>query len=192
MFSDWHFFSTETSHGDFLTPFSIPKFMLFQGHAWSKELDVPGSRGVCGAMIFKGNAKFCVWGLHPIQQGNNVPRQKKWWPWSCLINQDDSSTIVSMLKYQEVNTCFVHCRFQHPSLFHSWIIIESEIEPWSSWSARQHFCKLPRWDLPRNPCELLQTKWRCALKPTMLLRSFGEDWSLKLTGPGTFAYICHV
>lgn len=42
------------------------------GHAWSKELDVPGSRGVCGGMIFKGNAKFCVWGLHPIQQGNNV------------------------------------------------------------------------------------------------------------------------
>mmetsp|Transcript_55339 Transcript_55339/g.103821 ORF Transcript_55339/g.103821 Transcript_55339/m.103821 type:complete len:412 (-) Transcript_55339:88-1323(-) len=41
-------------------------------HEWSAEVKVPGSRGVCGAMIKKGKAKFCVWGLHPIQQGNNV------------------------------------------------------------------------------------------------------------------------
>jgi len=47
------------------------------GHAWSKELTVPGNRGVCGAMIFKGNAKLCVWGLHPIQQGNNVKFAKE-------------------------------------------------------------------------------------------------------------------
>ena len=33
---------------------------------------MPGSRGVCGAMIQKGAAKFCVWGLHPIQNNNNV------------------------------------------------------------------------------------------------------------------------
>jgi hypothetical protein len=45
---------------------------IYSGHAWSKELTVPGNRGVCGAMIFKGNAKLCVWGLHPIQQGNNL------------------------------------------------------------------------------------------------------------------------
>ena len=40
----------------------------------------------------------------------------------------------------------------------------------------ENFRKLPRWDLPRNPWELPQTRWRCALKPTMLLRSFAEDW----------------
>ncbi|CAJ1455011.1 unnamed protein product [Effrenium voratum] len=42
------------------------------GSSWSVEIDVPGSRGVCGAMIQKGAAKFCVWGLHPIQNNNNV------------------------------------------------------------------------------------------------------------------------
>ncbi|CAK9033104.1 unnamed protein product [Durusdinium trenchii] len=47
------------------------------GHAWATELEVPGSRGVCGAMMYKGDAKFCVWGLHPIQRNNNVKYAKE-------------------------------------------------------------------------------------------------------------------
>ncbi|CAE7326990.1 rps11 [Symbiodinium sp. KB8] len=46
-------------------------------HASSVEVEVPGSRGVCGAMMQKGNAKFCVWGLHPVQRGNNVKWAKE-------------------------------------------------------------------------------------------------------------------
>eukprot|EP00439_Symbiodinium_sp_Y106_P019140 s1631_g2.t1 len=46
-------------------------------HASSVEVEVPGSRGVCGAMMQKGAAKFCVWGLHPVQRGNNVKWAKE-------------------------------------------------------------------------------------------------------------------
>jgi len=41
-------------------------------HEWSAEIDVPGSRGVCGAMIRRNETKLCVWGIHPIQRRNNV------------------------------------------------------------------------------------------------------------------------
>lgn len=46
-------------------------------HSWSKEVKVPGHRGVCGALMQKGDTKLCVWGLHPIQQGNNVRFSKE-------------------------------------------------------------------------------------------------------------------
>eukprot|EP00931_Biecheleriopsis_adriatica_P031934 TRINITY_DN1867_c0_g1_i7.p1 TRINITY_DN1867_c0_g1~~TRINITY_DN1867_c0_g1_i7.p1 ORF type:complete len:615 (-),score=107.61 TRINITY_DN1867_c0_g1_i7:534-2378(-) len=46
-------------------------------HAYSKEISVPGSRGVCGAMVQKGAAKLCVWGLHPVQRHNNVENARK-------------------------------------------------------------------------------------------------------------------
>jgi len=46
-------------------------------HSWSKEVEVPGHRGVCGALMQRGNSKLCVWGLHPIQNRNNVRFSKE-------------------------------------------------------------------------------------------------------------------
>jgi len=46
-------------------------------HAYSKEVSVPGSRGVCGTMVQKGAAKLCVWGLHPVQRNNNVENARE-------------------------------------------------------------------------------------------------------------------
>jgi endonuclease/exonuclease/phosphatase family metal-dependent hydrolase len=46
-------------------------------HSWSKEVEVPGNRGVCGALVQRGSSKLCVWGLHPIQNRNNVRFSKE-------------------------------------------------------------------------------------------------------------------
>jgi len=46
-------------------------------HHWAAEIDVPGSRGVCGAMVQRNETKLCVWGLHPVQNRNNVRFSKE-------------------------------------------------------------------------------------------------------------------